>query len=126
VQVVIHDRGPADGDCEDIRKFLQSKFDPLSAVERSFGEQECAADATGDAGIPARHGDVDELRAGHRHGWFLSCDRPKLPKAPAAVCIATCVLFLPELGDKFLLPKDFLMLLFAVMGVHSAVPDSLQ
>jgi hypothetical protein len=45
----------------DIREFLQSKFDPLCAVERTFGETECAADATGDAVIPARHGDVDDL-----------------------------------------------------------------
>jgi hypothetical protein len=57
-------------------KFLQPNFDPFSAVERSFGEQECAADATGDAGIPARHGDVDVLLAGQGHGWFLSGDRP--------------------------------------------------
>jgi hypothetical protein len=61
VQVVIHDREPGDGDREDIRKFLQSRFDPLFAVERSFGEKEWAADATSDAVIPARHGDVDEL-----------------------------------------------------------------
>ena len=40
----------------------------LFAVERTFGEQECAADATGDAVIPARDGYVDELRASHRHG----------------------------------------------------------
>ena len=60
--MVIHDREPADGDCEDIRKFLSSKFDPFFAVERSFGEQECAADTAGDASvIPARHGYVDEL-----------------------------------------------------------------
>ena len=68
VQVVIHDRETADGDREDIRKFLQSKFDPFFAVEsrvavvdRCFAEQEGAADATGDAVIPARHGYVDEL-----------------------------------------------------------------
>jgi hypothetical protein len=58
-------------------KFLQPTFDPFFAVERSFSEQECAADATGDAVIPARHTDVDELCAGHRHGWILSGDRPK-------------------------------------------------
>jgi hypothetical protein len=31
VQVVIHHREPADGDCEDIRKFLQSKLDAKAA-----------------------------------------------------------------------------------------------
>ena len=69
VQMVVHDREPADGDREDIRKFLQSKFDPFFAVKRSFGEQECAADTAGDAVIPARHGYVDELRASHCRGW---------------------------------------------------------
>jgi hypothetical protein len=39
VQVVIHDREPADSGGEDIRKFLQSKFEPFSAVERSFGRR---------------------------------------------------------------------------------------
>jgi hypothetical protein len=61
VQVIIHDGQSADSDDEDIRKFLQSKFDPFSAVDRSFDEQECAADSTGNAVIPARHGNVDEL-----------------------------------------------------------------
>jgi hypothetical protein len=61
VQVVIHDRTTADGNFEDIRKFLESKFDAFSAVERSFGEKECAADTAGDAVIPARHGYVDDV-----------------------------------------------------------------
>jgi hypothetical protein len=39
--------------------------------------------------------------AGHRHGWVLSGDRPKLPKAPAAVSIAVRVLaFLRRLRTK--------------------------
>jgi hypothetical protein len=57
----------AAGVIDPLIKFLQSKLDPFFAVERTAAEQECAADATGDAVIPARHGDVDELRAGHRH-----------------------------------------------------------
>jgi hypothetical protein len=54
-------RKQAAGIIDRLIKFLQSNFDPFFAVERSFGEQECAADATGDAVIPARHGSVDEL-----------------------------------------------------------------
>jgi hypothetical protein len=68
VEVVINDRETTNGDGEDIRKFLQSKFDPFFAVEsrvavvdRCFAEQEGAADATADAVIPARDGYVDEL-----------------------------------------------------------------
>jgi hypothetical protein len=36
VQVVIHDGEPADGDGKNLCKFLQSKLDPLFAVERFF------------------------------------------------------------------------------------------
>ena len=68
VEVVINDRETTSGDGEDIRKFLQSKFDPFFAVEsrvavvdRCFAEQEGAADATADAVLPARDGYVDEL-----------------------------------------------------------------
>jgi hypothetical protein len=58
----------AAGVIDPLIKFLQPNFDPFFPVERSFGEQECAADATSDAVIPARCGVVDELWADHRHG----------------------------------------------------------
>ena len=75
VHVVVHDGKPADGDGEEIRKFLQAKFDPffavarfLAAVERDFAQQECAADTAGDAVIPARNRYIDKMGASHRHG----------------------------------------------------------
>jgi hypothetical protein len=61
-------------------KLLRSQFDPFFAVERTIGEKECAADAAGDAVMPGRHGDVDELGAGHRRGWILLSDRRRLPE----------------------------------------------
>ena len=66
LQMVIHDGEPAACDGEDIRKFLQPKFDSFPTVERSFGEKERPADTASDAVIPARHGDFDELGARHR------------------------------------------------------------
>ena len=55
--MVIHDGKPADGDGEDIRKFLESLFDPFFAV--AFAEQKGAADAACDAVIPARDRDIN-------------------------------------------------------------------
>ena len=52
--MIVHHREPADGDREDIGKFLQSTFDPFFAVEWSIVEQERAADAPGDAVVPAQ------------------------------------------------------------------------
>ena len=40
VQVIIQHREPADGDGEDLCKFFEALFDPLLAVECSFGQQE--------------------------------------------------------------------------------------
>jgi hypothetical protein len=94
VQVVIYDGKAADGDCEGIRKVLKSEFDPLSATEWTFADQECSAGAAGDAVAPALDGHVDELRAGYVGEW-ISCDVPrKLPESRACVKIATRALAL--------------------------------
>ena len=47
--MIVHDRERADGDGEDMREFLESMFDPFSAVDRAFAEQENATHAAGDA-----------------------------------------------------------------------------
>ena len=64
VQVVIHDGEPADGCGEGSRKFFEPFFDPISRVDVFLGhaEQEPAPVATADAVIPARDGDVDQIR----------------------------------------------------------------
>ena len=90
--MIVQHREPADGNRENVRKFLESLFDPFSAVGWSFGEQECAADAAGDAVVPARDGYVDEVGASHRHEWDSGCDLPNLPKHRRRVKIAMHVL----------------------------------
>ena len=67
--MIVHDGKPTDGHREDTRKFLQPLFDPFSAVELAFTEQECASHAARDAVIPASYGGIDEMGAGHCHGW---------------------------------------------------------
>jgi hypothetical protein len=39
MDVVVHDRGPSDGDREDLGRFLQPSVDPDPAVVGSFPEQ---------------------------------------------------------------------------------------
>ncbi len=101
VEVIIHDGEPADGDCEDTRKFFEATFDPflaverfLAAVERDFAQRECAADTAGDSVIPARNRYIDKMGASHRHGRVCLSGLQDLPRAPAGVKIAMGVLFL--------------------------------
>jgi hypothetical protein len=68
--VVIHDREPADGNGEDLGKLFESSVDPFFAVDGTFGEQEGASDAAGDAVVSAGYGGVDQMRARHCHGWI--------------------------------------------------------
>jgi hypothetical protein len=46
------------------------QIDSLFAVERAFAQQESASHTPRDAVIPAGYGRVDEMCAGHRHGWI--------------------------------------------------------
>jgi len=61
VQMIIHNREPADCDREDARKFPQPIVDPELAVAGAFTvtEQESAADAADDAVVPAGDGGID-------------------------------------------------------------------
>jgi DNA-damage-inducible protein J len=67
VQVIVHDRETADGDGGDLREFLESVFDPLFTVSRSFTKQEGASYVAGHAVVPAGYGGVDQVRASHCH-----------------------------------------------------------
>jgi hypothetical protein len=69
VQVIVHHREPADGDGEDLRKFLESVFDPLFTDSLTFTKQEGAANATGDAVVPTGYGGVNEGARAIVIGW---------------------------------------------------------
>ncbi len=92
--MIIHHREPADGYREDLRKFFQPLLDPFFTVERSFdfAEQKRAADTPRDAVILARDGDVDQMRASHRHGMISLVDRRKPPESAGHVDCAMRVL----------------------------------
>ena len=92
MKMIVHHREPADGNREDIGKFLQSAFDPFFAVEWSIAEQECAADAPGEAVVPARHGHVDKVGASHRH-WWVSGATGEYTQARAAGARLLCMSF---------------------------------
>jgi hypothetical protein len=68
MQLVIQHRKTADGNGEDVRKFLKPAFDPRLAVLVFVPEQKRPAEAAGDAVIPASDGGVDEVGASDRHG----------------------------------------------------------
>ncbi len=56
MQMVVHDREPGGRERENIRKFLEALFDPFSAVDRAFTQQERATHTARDARVRPRRG----------------------------------------------------------------------
>ena len=82
----------ADGNREKVRKLFQATRDSFFAAVRPFCEQERAPDTASDAVIPASYGDIDQIGAGHCHGWASGGDRPGLSKLVGRVNTAMRVL----------------------------------
>jgi hypothetical protein len=64
VEMIIHHREPADGDCEDLCQFFEPVLDPTWTVVWPFAQQEGAAHAARDAAVvPEGHRSINQLRA---------------------------------------------------------------
>ena len=81
MQVIVQHRKPADGDGENVCRFLQAMFDPLFAVVRSFPEQQIAAHAPRHAVIPTGHRGIDPVGASDGHRWIFWGALQMLPVA---------------------------------------------
>src|SRR5271168_5235862 len=80
MEVVIEHREPTHRDPENVRKFLQSMFDPFLTVH-PLAEQPGAAHAARNAVVPARNEGVDQVHACDRHGY---CSPPGMPQITTA------------------------------------------
>ena len=84
MQVIVHHREPAYGDGENLRKFLESVFDPLFRLPGPSPSRK-ARRTQRDAVVPTGYGGVNEVRTSHCHRWNLQGYRRSLPSLPGFV-----------------------------------------